>query len=55
MLQPYLINAEPLQLELSSFIKAIETDSEPVVTGSDGLNALKICEAAFESLKMAKK
>jgi UDP-N-acetylglucosamine 3-dehydrogenase len=51
MVQPYLVNSEPLQLELRSFIKAVETDTEPVVSGSDGLSALKICEAALESSK----
>jgi len=49
--QPYLRNAEPLRLELESFIKTIETETEPYVTGLDGLSALQICEAALESSK----
>jgi UDP-N-acetylglucosamine 3-dehydrogenase len=51
IIQPFLRNAEPLRLELDSFIKAVEKDTEPEVTGTDGINALKICEAAIESSK----
>jgi len=49
--QPYLTPEEPLYNELESFINSIITDNEPVVTGEDGLKALKICEAAILSAK----
>jgi UDP-N-acetylglucosamine 3-dehydrogenase len=51
LIQPYLQNIEPLRLELGSFIKAVENNEEPQVTGRDGLNALIICEAALKSVK----
>ena len=51
LVQPYLRNVEPLRLELESFLNAIEFDREPEVTGIDGINALKLCEAALESSK----
>jgi len=49
--QPYLTPEEPLYNELNSFINSILTDTEPEVTGEDGLKALKICEAAISSAK----
>jgi len=49
--QPYLTPEEPLYNELNSFINSILTDTEPEVTGKDGLKALKICEAAISSAK----
>jgi len=52
--QPMIQNAEPLKLELESFIKSIRTDTPPEVTGEDGLKALKVCEAAIESAKVGK-
>lgn len=42
---------EPLKLELKHFVECILDDKEPVVRGLDGLNALKIAEAALESAK----
>jgi len=33
---------EPLHTELRSFIEAVHTGSEPIVTGEDGRNALKV-------------
>jgi len=52
--QPMIQNAEPLRLELESFIHSIITDTPPEVTGEDGLKALKVCEAAIESAKVGK-
>jgi UDP-N-acetylglucosamine 3-dehydrogenase len=37
---------EPLRNEIIDFIKAVEHKSKPLVTGEDGLQALKIAEAA---------
>jgi UDP-N-acetylglucosamine 3-dehydrogenase len=51
MIQPYFPNVEPLRLELTSFISAIEKDVDLQVTGRDGLYALTICEAALKSAK----
>jgi UDP-N-acetylglucosamine 3-dehydrogenase len=51
MIQPYFPFVEPLRLELISFINAVEKDAELQVTGSDGLNALTICEAALTSVR----
>ncbi len=47
--QPFIAKAEPLRLELKSFINSIINDTSPEVTGLDGLRALKVCEAALES------
>ena len=42
---------EPLVNELTSFIHAVESNTSPVVTGLDGLNTIKIAEAALFSAK----
>ena len=42
---------EPLVNELTSFIHAVESNTSPVVTGLDGLNTIKIAEAAITSAK----
>jgi len=47
--QPFLPYKEPLYLELQSFTRAVMNDTTPEVTGEDGLNALRICEAALRS------
>ncbi len=40
---------EPLELELKDFVDAVLDDREPTVTGVDGVNALRVCEAALRS------
>jgi UDP-N-acetylglucosamine 3-dehydrogenase len=40
---------EPLMLELMGFVDAVLGDREPAVTGVDGVNALRVCEAALRS------
>jgi len=40
---------EPLKLELQHFVECILNDKEPLVSGMDGLKALKIAEAALKS------
>ena len=40
---------EPLALELRDFVDAVLDDRKPTVTGVDGVNALRICEAALRS------
>jgi UDP-N-acetylglucosamine 3-dehydrogenase len=40
---------EPLLLELKEFIAAIDENRRPLVSGEDGLNAIRIAEAALAS------
>jgi len=40
---------EPLKLELQHFVQSIQSNKEPLVSGSDGLKALEIAEAALAS------
>ena len=40
---------EPLMLELRGFTDAISEKREPIVTGKDGLNVLRVAEAALAS------
>jgi UDP-N-acetylglucosamine 3-dehydrogenase len=42
---------EPLKNEISDFADAIKNDKKPLVTGRDGVMALKIAEAATKSYK----
>jgi UDP-N-acetylglucosamine 3-dehydrogenase len=43
--------AEPLMLEMKEFISAIEEKRQPLVTGKDGLSAIRIAEAVLASSK----
>jgi len=47
--QPLNGYREPLYLELSDFTSAILEKRQPKITGIEGLNALRVCEAALES------
>ncbi len=38
-----------MYLELSDFTSAILEKRQPKITGIEGLNALRVCEAALES------
>ncbi len=49
--QPFLPYREPLYAELDHLINAVTNDTQPMITGKDGLRALQICEAALESAK----
>jgi UDP-N-acetylglucosamine 3-dehydrogenase len=49
MTQPFLPYREPLYLELQHFVDSVIKDTQPQITGHDGLKALQICEAALES------
>ena len=40
---------EPLKLELEGFVESIGEKKQPLVTGSDGLNVLRVAEAALAS------
>lgn len=45
---------EPLKEELKSFLEAVDENKDPVITGEDGLNALKMVIAASKSSKAHK-
>jgi len=47
--QPRYTMQEPLKLELQHFAKCITEKEKPLVTGEDGLEALKLAEAALKS------
>jgi len=42
---------EPLRLELQHFVDSVLNDKDPMVTGLDGVKALKIAEAILESAR----
>ncbi len=48
-LQPRYPFQEPLKLELQHFADCVAKKEKPVITGTDGLRALKIAEAALQS------
>ena len=45
---------EPLDLEIRHFLKCIQDRSEPTTGLADGLETLKIIEAAYESSRTGK-
>ncbi len=51
---PVLESKEPLFEEVKNFILSIQNIEKPLVTGLDGLIALKVCEAAQESIERKK-
>ena len=42
---------EPLKNELLDFLDAIQKKRKPLVTGEDGVEAVRIAQAALESIK----
>ena len=42
---------EPLKRELTHFVESVRENQPPFVSGNDGLEALRIAEAAFESAR----
>ncbi len=46
---PKIITQEPLRLELHHFLECIEKRQKPLASAEDGLNTLKIVEAAYKS------
>lgn len=49
MIRPMISRHEPLRAELDSFAKAVKNDTDPLVSGEDGLKALVIAQALVES------
>jgi predicted dehydrogenase len=48
---PHIDQVEPLKTECQHFIDCIETGAEPITSGQDGLELVRILEAASLSLK----
>ncbi len=42
---------EPLRREMQDFINAVENHTQPLVTGADGLEAVRIAKASLKSMK----
>jgi predicted dehydrogenase len=51
MYSPKVIHTEALSLGVEEFISAIEEDRHPLTTGKDGLEVVKLLEAANESIR----
>jgi len=45
---------EPLRAELAAFLDAVETRRPPMVDGTDGMEAVRVVEAALESARTGK-
>jgi predicted dehydrogenase len=45
---------EPLRVELAAFVDSIETRQQPLVDGTDGMEAVRVVEAAMESARTGK-
>lgn len=48
------VSVNPYQLELEHFINCLETGAEPEVTAQDGVEAVRIGEAALRSISMGR-
>ncbi len=48
--EPRIDKVEPLKAELLAFVDCILHDTEPLVTGDDGLRALQVAEAILEDI-----
>ena len=49
--KPEVKDLNPLKYELELFRDAIQNDSEPVVSGQDGLRALEVAEQILRSIE----
>jgi UDP-N-acetylglucosamine 3-dehydrogenase len=52
MTKPYIRWDEPLRLELEYFLKVVNEDLNPVPSGQDAIEAIRVCDAALRSGKM---
>jgi predicted dehydrogenase len=48
--EPKIDKVEPLKAELTAFVDCILHDTEPLVTGDDGLRALQVAQAILEDI-----
>lgn len=46
---------EPLRNEHEDFIRSIKTNTQPLISGRDGMETLRVCEAALESIREGKR
>lgn len=46
---------EPLRNEHEDFVRAIKTNTQPLVSGEDGMQTLRVCQAAIMSIKEDRK
>jgi predicted dehydrogenase len=51
MYSPYLNQTEPLKIEAQKFVECIQYRKESESSGRDGLNVVRVLEAASKSLK----
>src|SRR2546429_2783351 len=52
MTKPYIRWDEPLRLELEYFMKVVSDDLDPVPSGKDAIEAIRVCDTALKSGKM---
>ncbi|MRR10011.1 Gfo/Idh/MocA family oxidoreductase [bacterium] len=52
--EPRIDKVEPLKAELTAFVECILNNTEPLVTGGDGLRALQVAEAILEDIARRK-
>lgn len=52
--EPRIDKVEPLKAELTAFVECVRNDTEPLVTGGDGLRALQVAEAILEDIARRK-
>src|SRR5881409_4486196 len=51
MTKPYIRWDEPLRLELEYFMKSVSDDLDPVPSGNDAIEAIRVCDTALKSGK----
>jgi predicted dehydrogenase len=49
-IEPRIDKVEPLKAELTAFVDCILKNTEPLITGNDGLRALQVAEAILEDI-----
>jgi predicted dehydrogenase len=54
-IEPKIEKAEPLKAELQAFVDCILNDAEPLVTGRDGLRALRVAHLILEEIEKRNK